>query len=172
MNQLPGSGLNDVVTTKIPVVSMANWRAGGAQRRDFAADVVEACHQTGFLLLVDHGVSEDLIKRYFNALQMFFALPTQTKALMAKSKSRHFRGWEAIGAELTNNQVDYREQIDLSAEHSPRPADVAPAYLRLDGPNQWLPEEVLPGFREVVTEYFDTMVALANELMGVIAVGL
>ncbi len=172
MNQLPGSGLNDVVTTKIPVVSMANWRAGGAQRRDFAADVVEACHQTGFLLLVDHGVSEDLIKRYFNALQMFFALPAQTKALMAKSKSRHFRGWEAIGAELTNNQVDYREQIDLSAEHSPRPADVAPAYLRLDGPNQWLPEEVLPGFREVVTEYFDTMVALANELMGVIAVGL
>ena len=101
MNQLPGSGLNDVVTTKIPVVSMANWRAGGAQRRDFAADVVEACHQTGFLLLVDHGVSEDLIKRYFNALQMFFALPTQTKALMAKSKSRHFRGWEAIGADLT-----------------------------------------------------------------------
>lgn len=172
MNQLPGSGLNDVVTTEIPVVSMADWRAGGAERRGFAAEVVEACHRTGFLLLVDHGVGEDLIDRYFNSLQLFFALPAETKALMAKSLSRHFRGWEAIGAELTNNQIDYREQIDLSAEHSARPADVTPAYLRLDGPNQWLPAEVLPGFREVVTEYFDAMVALANELMGVIAVGL
>ena len=59
--------------------------------------------------------------------------------------SPHFRGWERVGAELTNNRVDYREQLDVSTEHPPYPADVEPAYLRLDGPNQWLPEHVLPG---------------------------
>jgi hypothetical protein len=29
-----------------------------------------------------------------------------------------------------------------------------PPYLRLDGPNQWLPDDVLPGFRAVVEELF------------------
>lgn len=160
------------VFTSIPVISLARWRGDVDDRRIFAAELVDACHRVGFFLLVDHGVDRDLINRYFTALRAFFALPESTKALMAKSASRHFRGWEAVGAELTNNRVDYREQIDLSSEHPARPSDVEPAYLRLDGPNQWLPEDVLPGFRQVVTEYFATLAALANELMGVLAVGL
>lgn len=163
---------DEEIFTAIPTVSLAGWRGNLEERRAFATEVVDACHHVGFFLLVDHGVSADLIDRYFTALQAFFALPEQTKALIAKSHSPHFRGWEAIGAELTNNRVDYREQIDLSSEHPARPAAVTPAYLRLDGPNQWLPEDVLPGFRTVVTDYFNAMAALAEELMGVIAVGL
>ena len=162
----------DQAFTTIPVVSLAGWRDGGAPAVDLARDLVLACHEVGFFMLVDHGIDQDLLDRYFAALESFFALPEETKALMAKANSRHFRGWEAIGAELTNNRVDYREQIDLSTEHPARDADVLPAYLRLDGPNQWLPEDVLPGFRAVVQEYFDRLAALADELMRVLAVGL
>ena len=158
--------------TTIPVVSLADWRGTPEERAAFARDLVAACHEVGFFLLVDHGIDQDLLDRYFAALTAFFALPEETKAQMAKANSRHFRGWEAIGAELTNNRVDYREQIDLSSEHPAREPDVVPAYLRLDGPNQWLPEETLPGFRAVVMEYFDRLSALADELMGVLAVGL
>ena len=126
-------------------------------------DVVRALHEVGFFVLVDHGVDQGLIDGYFSALKAFFALPQDTKALMAKSASRHFRGWEGIGAELTNNRVDYREQIDLSTEHPARQPDVIPAYLRLDGPNQWLPEDVLPGFRSIVMDYFAALGALDAE---------
>ena len=75
-------------------------------------------------------------------------------------------------SELTNNRVDHREQIDLSTENAPWPDDALPLYLRLDGPNQWPAEEVLPGFRSTVTAFLAQMDALAWELMDVMTLGL
>jgi len=158
--------------TQIPVVSLADWRAPAGDRAGAARELVRVCHEVGFLTLVDHGVEEEFVERYFAALRSFFALPEDTKALIDKRHSRFFRGWERVGAELTDSRVDYREQLDLSTEHSPREPDVVPPYLRLDGPNQWLPEEALPGFRATVTEFMARMSALAGELMAMLAVGL
>ncbi|MBU3689965.1 MAG: isopenicillin N synthase family oxygenase, partial [Actinobacteria bacterium] len=91
---------------------------------------------------------------------------------IAKVNSPYFRGWEDIGSELTDNKVDHREQLDLSTENPPYPAGTSPAFLRIDGPNQWLPESTLPGFRAAVVEFFRTMGELADELMSVLARGL
>jgi isopenicillin N synthase-like dioxygenase len=158
----------------IPVVSLAEWRtaADAVRRAEVASRLATVCHEVGFFLLVDHGIDEAFLDRYFDALVQFFALPEETKALIDKRGSRHFRGWERVGAELTDNRVDHREQIDISTEHPPYPPDAEPAYLRLDGPNQWLPDEVLPGFRALVEEFFARMGVLADELMEVLAVGL
>ncbi len=155
----------------IPVVSLAGWRGSGADRDAFAGELRRICHEIGFFTLVDHGIDPEFVERYFASLRAFFALPEEVKALIDKRRSPHFRGWERVGAELTDNRVDFREQLDLSTEHTPYPADAEPAYLRLDGPNQWLPEDVLPGFHRVVDEWFTRMRALADELMEIFAVG-
>ncbi len=164
--------MTDLAVATIPTLSFARWQGDDDERAAFADELREVCHGVGVLLLVDHGIDQGFIDRYFAALDAFFALPESVKASIDKAGSRHFRGWERVGAELTDNRVDYREQLDVSTEHSPRPADVEPAYLRLDGPNQWLAEDVLPGFRAVVEEFFDRMGALADELMSALAVGL
>jgi len=117
------------------------------------------------LSLIDHGVDEAFVGQLLDAQKRFMALPESTKALIDKSQSRHFRGWERVGAELTNNKVDWREQFDLSTEHSPYPEDAVPHYLRLDGPNQWLAEEMCPGFKTVILEYVQRMKVIADELM-------
>ena len=57
----------------------------------------------------------------------FFALPDSIKARIDKAQSPWFRGWERVGAELTDLSVDYREQIDVWTELPPRPRDVEPA---------------------------------------------
>ena len=87
-------------------------------------------------------------------------------------RSPHFRGWERVGSELTDNRTDHREQLDVSTENPPYPPDAVPPYLRLDGPNQWLPDDVLPGFHRAVTELFARLGAVAFELMEVLSVGL
>ncbi len=159
--------------SEIPTVDLRTWRHGDSARRHrFAAEVRQTCHEVGFCSLVGHGVPEAFLRAYFAALQDFFALPDATKALIDKRNSPQFRGWEQVGAELTNNRVDHREQLDVSTEHPARPHDVEPPYLRLDGPNQWLPETVLPGFHALVDEFFTRMGALADELMEVLSVGL
>ena len=157
--------------TEIPALSLAQWR-DASTRDQFAEELVRTCHEIGFLTLVDHGVPDDVIDSYFALLEAFFALPTPVKQEIDKQRSPHFRGWERVGAELTDNRVDYREQLDLSTENPPYPVDALPAYLRLDGPNQWLPEDILPGFRAAVTDFLARLAAIAEELMGALAVGL
>jgi isopenicillin N synthase-like dioxygenase len=158
--------------TAIPVVDLAAGRASGESRAALADQLREICHHVGFFTIVNHGVPPDFVDAYFDALQRFFALPEHEKARIDKRLSRHFRGWERVGAELTDNRPDYREQLDVSTENPPYPPDAEPVYLRLDGPNQWLPEDVLPGFRALVNEFFVRLGAVADELMALLSSGL
>ncbi len=155
----------------IPNFSLDRWRT--AVDPQCAADELMAmCHGVGFFTITDHGVPAEFIEHYFDLLEQFFALPDETKARIDKRGSPHFRGWERVGAELTNGLVDHREQIDLSTENPPYPPDVQPTYLLLDGPNQWLPDDVLPDMRAAVTQWLQYMGDLAWELMEVMSVGL
>jgi len=156
--------------TGIPVISLQGWIQG--RDHGFAVDLVQACHEVGFFTLVDHPIDVAAMDDYFEMVGSFFALPTEVKTRIDKRNSRHMRGWEQVGAELTDNRVDYREQLDLSTENEPYPADALPAYLRLDGPNQWLPDEVLPGFRATVTGMLAQLEQIADTLMEALAVGL
>ena len=159
--------------TSIPEVDLSRWRANDAATGEaFAEELLSVCHDVGFFQLVGHGVPDEFRARYFALLQEFFALPEDVKATIDKGNSRHFRGWERVGAELTDNRPDYREQLDVSTEHPARRADIEPAYLRLDGPNQWIPDEVLPGFRATVEELFGRLGAIAEEIMAALSVGL
>lgn len=157
----------------IPVVDFSRWRTGdAAARAAFADEVQEICHRVGFMLLTRPGLNRRIVDDVFRYAELFFALPDTDKALIDKRASRHFRGWEATGIELTNGRPDIREQIDLWSEHAPRPPGTQPDYLQLLGPNQWLPEAVLPGFRRAMDCWFTALATLGDDLMTVLATGL
>jgi isopenicillin N synthase-like dioxygenase len=153
--------------TEIPEVDLSR-----ADRAAHADEVRQICHEIGFFQLVGHGVPDGFRTRYFDLLRAFFELPDDVKAEIDKVRSPHFRGWERVGAELTDNRTDYREQLDVSTENPPYPPGAVPPYLRLDGPNQWLPDDVLPGFRTAVQELFARMSAVSLALMEVLSAGL
>ncbi len=163
---------SQVAFTTIPEVDLRRWRGSDTDRAALASDVCRICHEVGFFQLVGHGVPDEFRVRYFDLLQQFFELPEEVKARIDKIRSRHFRGWERVGAELTDNRTDFREQLDVSTENPSYAPDAIPAFLRLDGPNQWLPDDVLPGFRAAVEELFERLGAVAFELMEVLSVGL
>lgn len=148
---------------EIPVVSLTDVDPDELRR---------ICHEVGFFRLADHGVDQGFLDDHFDAIEAFFALPAATKATIDKSASPCFRGWEQVGAELTDNRVDHREQVDVWTEHPPCTDADAPADRRLLGPNQWLPDEVLPGFRPLVERFQQEMGAVADRLMALLCVGL
>ena len=154
----------------IPVVDLSRWDGPG--RPALVADLREVCHEIGFLYLVGHGLPEGLVSDYFAAVQAFFDLPEQVKARVDKRLSPHFRGWERVGAELTLGEVDHREQLDLSTEHPVRPEPVAEPYLRLDGPNQWLPDEDAPGLRAVTDAVVEHLERIGGVLLRALPLGL
>jgi isopenicillin N synthase-like dioxygenase len=155
--------------SSIPEVSLTGWHH---DRSAFAARLTTICHEVGFFYLVDHGIDDTFIDAYFALMRDFFALPESVKATIDKRNSPHFRGWERVGAELTDNRTDYREQIDMWSEHPPTAVGVEPTFLRLLGPNQWLDEADLPGFRAIVDAFFTRTGAVADELMAAMALGL
>ena len=157
--------------TTIPTFSIADFLAAD-DPVPAAQALCRACHDIGFLYVVDHGVPADFVDHYFGLLEQFFALPDDVKAQIDKRRSPHFRGWEQVGAELTNNRVDHREQLDLCTEHPPYGPEAEPPYLRLDGPNPWLPDEVLPGFRAAVEQFFAETGRVAWTLMEAMSLGL
>ena len=156
----------------IPVVDLASWRGSRDDRAALAQEVRSICHEVGFFLVVNHGVDRGFIDAIFEMMQRLFALSVEEKALIDKRRSRHFRGWERVGAEHTNNRLDIREQVDTWSETEARLPDAEPTYLRLLGPNQWLADDVLAGFRDLTVEWFARLGALADELMEVMSVGL
>ncbi len=159
-------------TTSVPIVDLRGWQGTPGERAHLVDEVRASCHEVGFLVLTRHGIPPTFLESLFAMMERLFALPDAEKAKIDKQQSRHFRGWEAVGSERTNNRPDIREQIDLWSEHRERAPDVVPAYLRLLGPNQWPDDAVLPGFRALLDEWFRRCEALARDLMTMLSLGL
>lgn len=67
---------------------------------------------------------------------------------------------------------DFREQVDIWSEYSVKDPMILPKYLRLLGPNQSLPDSILPNYEKTVNEWFAAVGHLADALMGLLALGL
>ena len=162
----------DAAFEEIPVVDLTDGEPSPAARAEVADRLRAICHHVGFFQLFGHGLEPAFFAEHAEARARFFALSEDEKVLVDKTASPRFRGWERVGAELTNGRPDQREQLDLATENRERGRTAHPPYLRLDGPNQWLPEEVLPGFRSHIGRFSARLASVADRVMGLIALGL
>ncbi|TYQ09189.1 UNVERIFIED_ORG: non-heme dioxygenase-like protein [Gordonia westfalica J30] len=99
----------------------------------FRAVLREAAHHHGFFYLTGHGVPVDSLAEALQLAREFFALPDEFKSEISQLQSPQFRGYLRLGGELTNDQIDWREQIDIGPERAVIPG--AEGYWRLQGPN-------------------------------------
>lgn len=158
--------------TEIPCVDLVLNPDTASSRQALGEHLVQICHEVGFFVLTGHGLDPSLLETVTAQAQTLFQLPEATKRRIDKRRSRHFRGWEPKGTEFTNGRPDIREQVDLWSEHTPRSLAVQPDYFRLLGPNQWLPEAQLPGFRVALEQWFLALGGLADTLLALLSQGL
>jgi len=157
---------------EIPIVSLRAIDGSSQERRVLADSVGRVCHEVGFMVVTDHGVDDSVVADVFDLMQRFFALDESERALIDKRRSPHFRGWEAVGSEFTNNRVDVREQIDIWSEWPAADVAAGPVYDRLLGPNQWMPTDVLIGQREITERWMCELAALADRILSLLATSL
>jgi len=156
---------------EIPIVDVSELRRPGGPSAEFCTEFTDICHNVGFALVTNHGISAQLTADVFEMMRRFFELPVADKERIDKTRSPQFRGWEPVGAETTNNAADVREQIDVWTEWPTTPA-IDPVYSRLLGPNQWLPDTVLDQHRALSLQWIDALAELADQLMAALSVGL
>ena len=152
----------------LPLLDVADLDAGPQAVERFREQLRTATHEVGFFHL-RHRIPVDVIDELFAVTRRFFGLPDGDKTAIEMTRSPWFRGYTRVGGELTQGAVDWREQIDIGSEREPGPTD-GPAYLRLDGPNQW--PHALPELRPVVEAWTDRLSALGRRLVAEWAVSL
>ncbi|KAJ5679397.1 Oxoglutarate/iron-dependent dioxygenase [Penicillium macrosclerotiorum] len=162
---------------KIPVVDFAQWNSDDLSRQRVAQDIVAACKKVGFVYIVNHSLPDSLLEEAFRWSQIFFELPQEEKL-----KAPHPEGWaihrgyswpglekvsQAMSAEHDQEQArqlreipDIKESFDIGSEDN------------ASQPNQWIPEDSLPGFRSFMTRFYWEGYRIGSELLRALAVGL
>jgi len=157
---------------QVPVVDLTRATSSGEDRAALAAEIGAICHEIGFFVVVNHGVNLELTNSVFSLMPKMFALDDEVKAQVARERSPHFRGWDPVGAESTNNRPDIREQFDVWTDWPEQSARDAAPYFRLLGPNQWLSDDLVPGHRAIMEAWIGECADLAIDLLGLIAMAL
>ncbi|WP_102224285.1 isopenicillin N synthase family dioxygenase [Acidimangrovimonas sediminis] len=156
--------------TDAPLIPLLDWSlySGGADRAGFVAALGQACRETGFFLLENHGLSEALVAETFAQGDAFFALPDAEKAPLDIRRNPHNRGWACQGSEALDEQsgqMDRKEAFNVGFDLPPRdPRVVAGEPFR--GVNVW---PALPGFRETLMRYYEAALNLGVTLMSAVA---
>jgi isopenicillin N synthase-like dioxygenase len=155
----------------LPVLDLRQFNAGPDQRSAFLRTVRDAAQGPGFFYLIGHGIDEDLTGDVLALSRRFFALPEPDKLEIEMINSPHFRGYNRAGFEHTRGKPDWREQIDIGAEREALAFNPsAPAWARLQGPNQW--PSALPELRPTLLRYQSEVTKLAIGVLRVFATAL
>ncbi|KAI1113954.1 hypothetical protein F5Y14DRAFT_441535 [Nemania sp. NC0429] len=165
-------------STTIPAVDMGPWTDGSAtDRKRIASELVDACRRVGFVYVVNHGVPTDLLNEAFAWSRRLFDLPLEKKMLAPHppGPSVH-RGYSWPGLEKVS-QIVYAAGEEEKQVEDRRVSDVKESYEIgsedfARQPNVWLPEDVLPGFRDFTTKFYWRCFDAAKELLRALALGI
>jgi isopenicillin N synthase-like dioxygenase len=131
-----------------------------------AKQLDQACRETGFFYVSNHGVSENVLNAVFGATRRYFAMPEQVR--QAHLMHPFFRrGYMPSGnSQQPGHAPDLKESYEVGLDLPLDDPDVV-ARRPLHGPNQW-PSE-MPWLREAAEAYFDQSKALGDRLLRLIA---
>uniref|UniRef100_A0A0G4FTF2 Fe2OG dioxygenase domain-containing protein n=1 Tax=Chromera velia CCMP2878 TaxID=1169474 RepID=A0A0G4FTF2_9ALVE len=134
------------------------------------AKVRRACCDFGFFLLTGHGLSEEEMAGALQLVKDLFALPSSEKQKMSSTLNKLNRGYTAMSEETLDpekqSEGDTKEGFYMGREVA---ADSPEAQTPLTGPNVWPPEDVLPGWRRGMEQYYEKMTALGHRLLRLVA---
>jgi isopenicillin N synthase-like dioxygenase len=156
--------------THVPVIDLAGWRDAD-RRRALARALREACRDTGFFYVRNHGIPQELIEAQFACAARFFALPLERKLQLHMNRSRSFAGYEPLAAQTldTDSPPDLKESYYYSCD-LPDDHPCVVAGIRGYGANQW-PDELV-GFRDQMLAYYRAVRALGDRLLELLALSL
>lgn len=146
--------------------------AGAAE--SLALELRAVCEYHGFFYLKNHGIPQSKIDSIFSETERFHAQGQEAKNAVAINQNQ--RGYIKPGATLVshstynkNTKFDSNETMVLATEYDPDDPGVQ-AGKRFYGRNQW--PDNLPGFRETVTDYMQTMTDFGKRLLPIWALAL
>ncbi|WP_437942458.1 isopenicillin N synthase family dioxygenase [Sorangium sp. So ce341] len=164
------------MATRVPVIDIGPFDRSEADRRHVARAVEQACRDLGFLVVVGHGVPEELLDGGHAAARAFFDLELETKRKYEPAPGT-FLGYRGIGSEGLSSSRDEDAPVDLKESFTIGRIDTSddPYFTSPQGrmwfqPNVWPAEAA--ALRERWPALYRALDGVAVRLMRIFAAAL
>jgi isopenicillin N synthase-like dioxygenase len=159
----------------IPVIDIGDWRTGDRAARDRIATEVDAAGRSvGFMQIVGHRAPEATIHALADAIDTFFGLPAEVKAVYRSRRPQINRGYSPPRSERLSYSLgvvtpdDLFEAFNVGSGTADFPA-VGGLDPEVYAANIW-PD--LPGFEAAVGAWFATAGSVARTMTEIFATAL
>ena len=152
-------------------VDLLAFEKGDESQRRGVIDGVMQSLKTGFVY-TSHDVSSDLIDEAYAMLAEFFGLSSGAKQSAAVPGSNGQVGYTGLLVETaaSSDTPDWKEMLNWGM-NVPDGHPLRQKYpYRYHGPK--LPDDLVPGITEVLTEFYDRLLDLQRRFLAIIAVGI
>ncbi|CAK8534032.1 unnamed protein product [Lathyrus sativus] len=132
----------------------------------------QACLDSGFFYVVNHGMTEEFMDEVFAQSKKFFSLPLDEKMKILRNEKH--RGYtpvldETLDPEHQIHVGDYKEGFYIGVEvDEDDPESSKPFY----GTNKWPEPDVLPGWRETMEKFHREALEVGKAVGKIIALAL
>ncbi len=162
---------NAAESARIPVLDVGPYLAGEpCAAAALAREIRQTCKDTGFLVIANHGVPQDLIDRAFGAAADFFALSEERK--MALRIGSQNIGYLPYGGQtMKTSTIEVANKPNFSESFYITTPDPDPAVQDVTTDlNKW--PDGMDAFKAAQIAYFTTMRALARRFLPAFALAL
>jgi isopenicillin N synthase-like dioxygenase len=154
-------------THTIPIVDLSDFLAGGERKQKFVHELGKAFEDIGFVSVRNHGVPQEVIDAYYDAVMKFFAFPRETKFKYEIPDLAGQRGYTSFGKETAKgyDAPDLKEfwQMGQIVEGEDMPKEHYPDNVQVSE---------VPEFNELSVKLFKSFENSARELLRAIAIHL
>lgn len=165
------------MTNSIPVIDLTDYVAGPPGALAATARAIQnALTGVGFFIVTGHGVPAELIAGTFDYARRVHALSMDQK--LALRLNEHNNGYMAMGRYAVwtsdvnaNDKPDLNEAFFIKRERPPE-HPMRSANRRFAGANVWPEDADLPGFRDHILTYYETMDRFTRGLLPAVAMAL
>lgn len=149
----------------IPLVDLSKYKSGDeSEQLQFIQDLGTAFNNIGFVGVINHGIPQDLVDKFYNASKAFFALPLDIKSKYEIAGLAGQRGYTSFGKEHAkqSNVGDLKEFFQIGQSVS----DDDP--IKAEYPDNVVVEE-LPDFSEIGNDLYKSFERTGSTLLAAIA---
>jgi isopenicillin N synthase-like dioxygenase len=162
----------------IPTIDLSLLRSGNERERCAVARQIDAaCTDTGFFMIVGHGVPPDLVATTRQRAIDFFALPDAEKMKVERPPAKISRGYNRIGDRSLAYSMGEVAPPDIQEAFAFGPEGVDVLMAKVDktiaqmyAPNIW-PERP-HDFKQVMQSYHAAMSSVAARVLSAMALSL
>lgn len=147
---------------KVPTLSLSAYTKGDEkQRAEFVSLLFSVMKDYGFVILKDHDVSIDLLKKSYDLLEKLYSLDSKAKIQYISPQGGGQRGYTAFGTE----QAKDAQVKDLKEFwHVGREVEIGHPFAKYYPKNIW-PDTEVPEFRPTFEKLFQQLEYAGIQMM-------